>query len=161
MKRTIIFLILGIIILIIGYNLLESFTSWAVPDQLHGEWIGNLKVAVRFNNNGKFTFVTAPDTVNLNLIVKENGDVSGIFGAAAFESCSICKNRGWISKRLNLGTDYIISGNLTGAIFPTDTIVTKRISFPFNMENHIISGSMFQKQGMGVFPMADIRIIKK
>ncbi len=97
----------------------------------------------------------------MKIKIDEKGNVNGSLGTAAFKDCKVTVNRGWFGKQFNTGSDFIIVGNLSGTIFPSDTIMSKTLSFPFNVSsNMVIEGTIFQKQGAGVFPMAYVHVIK-
>ncbi len=51
------------------------------------------------------------------------------------------------SKTFNLATDYTICGKLIGSIFENDSLINKRISIPFNLNENAIIGSLFQLVG--------------
>lgn len=133
-----------------------------VPKSIVGNWTGKQKVIVRFKNSGllSYNFKTSPDSVMLSLTIKEDGNVSGSFGSAFFESCTVDKNRGWVGRKLNIATDYIIRGNLKGTIFASDILVQKEISFPFSVAGNALKGTIFQKQGMDIYPMVNVHLIK-
>jgi hypothetical protein len=54
-----------------------------------------------------------------------------------------------------------MGGNLVGKIFSLDTIVSKEISFPFNMADDYTVGTIIRKPDMGVFLMVDIYFSKQ
>jgi hypothetical protein len=149
------------IITVVTYSCSRSNVNWKVPKSLVGDWSGKQIVSVRYDINHKYVFVKAPDSINLALTIKENSDISGRLGTASFEYCTVKKNRGWLLRKLNMNTDYIITGKLSGAIFPSDTIASKAISFPFNMTNYSIDGSIIMHQGRGIFPLVDVKLVKQ
>ena len=106
-----------------------------------------------------YTFVS--DTAEISLIINDQGKVSGTLGGASFQECSVSKNRNELEKKLNMATDLVIKGKLIGYIFSKDTISEKKISIPFNSENNSATGTIFQKEGLDLFPMADFNLIKK
>jgi hypothetical protein len=158
MKRNYLFLILFTV-----QFLILSCREWTVPEVLIGNWAGQQKATVRYNKDKTrgYQFIKAPDSVQMVLTFAGNGRVSGSFGSARFEGCQVMKNRGWVASKLNIGDDYIITGKLTGPIFPADTLMIKEISLPFDLDNGKLSGGIFQKQGMGVFPMAGVHLVKQ
>ena len=141
--------------------LLISCKAWEVPENLIGKWSSKQLVKVRTKENGKFIFISAPDSVLLQFAINEKGNVIGKLGDAVFENCKVKKNRGEVGKTLNLATDFVIKGNLKGTIFPGDPYVTKEISAPFNIKNNKMDGSFFQMFGMGLYPITGMDAVKQ
>lgn len=149
-------------LLVVGYSVIETFSVWKVPESLTGNWVGKQKVTIRYHNHGKYSFITTPDSVEFILSIKENGNVSGSLGSANFEGCSVFKNRGWVGRKLNIKTDYIITGKLAGVIANVDSLADKKISIPFRLADNTILGSIFHlQQRMDVFPMAHVQLVKQ
>ena len=158
-RKTLLLTIIGVAVLLtVVYSFSESSVNWTAPQTLLGDWSGKQKVTVRYRIDNKYSFVTAPDSVGMAITIKDNGIVSGNFGTATFDNCMVEKNRGWLGRLINIKSDFIITGRLNGGIFPGDTLAYKEISLPFNMTDNVIDGAIFQKQGMGAFPMCNIRI---
>ena len=130
-----------------------------VPAELSGTYSGKERVVIRINNDGQYIF--RQDSVLVSLMIDSAGLVTGMVGEAAFEGCKVVQNRGWFGRQLNIKTEYIIRGMLTGYSFPKDTIVNKRISFPFNTENGILKGSIFMAMPGEDYPLISILRLKK
>jgi hypothetical protein len=77
-----------------------------------------------------------------SLMIDKSGEVIGMVGGAMFEGCSVKQNRGWVGRQLGIKTDFLIQGMLKGNTFEKDTILTKNISIPFNIENGELKGSL-------------------
>lgn len=149
-----------LVLLFIQPNSLSA-ENWSPPASLVGNWSGKHLVVLRTKKDGKFNYIKHPGAVNFSISINQNCKVSGSLGTAVFEDCIIQKNRGWIAKKLNLKTDYVIQGKLVGSIFPEDVIKNKIISMPINIENGRIKGSLFQIEGLiEMFPMVDVSLIK-
>lgn len=144
-----------------AFLLFVSCKQWEVPALLVGKWESKQKVTVRTKEKGKYVFINAPDSILLQFSIDENGNVSGHLGDATLENCKVQKNRGEFGKALNLATDYVIKGNLKGAIFSADPHLTKEISAPFDVKNNKMEGSFFQMFGLDLFPVTGMDASKK
>jgi hypothetical protein len=163
MKRKYIFLIISTaIILSVIVNFIQSALPWTLPQSIVGDWTSKQKVTVRFHDNGKYDFKKTPDSVTVKLAIQKNGIVIGNIGTAVFEDCFVDKNQGWIKKFINFSTDYAINGKIKGNIFPDDTIYIKGIRFPlYIITDSSIDATIFQSNGMDIFPMAYLHLKKK
>ncbi len=123
------------------------------PEHVHGKWTGKQKVTVRFDFKDHFEFLSSPDSLQLVLVLHENGDVTGGLGTATLEGCTLSPNRNKVSSAMNLFSDFVIRGSLKGSLFPGDTIPVKHISIPLNLEVSDFKGTVFQHQGIGAYPM--------
>jgi hypothetical protein len=122
-----------------------------IPAELPGTYTGKERVIVRYNNDGQFFF--REDSVLVSLIIESDGQISGMVGEAAFEKCNVKTNRGWISRQLNIKTDFQISGMLEGYIFSKDTVTNKNVKIPFNLDDGVIKGSIFLMNKGQDFPI--------
>lgn len=154
--------IAGIVLLLLfGYAYSEYGINERIPQSVIGTWTGKHKVTVRIKEEFmKYNFIPSPDSTSLSLTINENGFISGTLGTATFKNCIIKKNRSEISKKLDLYSDYVITGKLSGVIFPTDPVILKEISFPLNLENNCITGCIFQKDGTEIYPMTNVNLTK-
>lgn len=141
---------------------IASCSDWVMPKELAGRWTGNEIITLRFDAKGKpYAFVKSKDSLPVIFIINNDGTVEGTFGNAKLTGCRVNKNRNAIGRALNLATDFVITGNLTGPVFQEDTIVFRNISAPFDMKNNTISGSIFQRDGLDLFPMAGLNLTKE
>lgn len=145
----------------LAYFLFVSCKQWEVPPSLVGNWQSKQKVTVRDKQRGDFVFINAPDSISLQFNIDANGNVSGHLGDAVFENCKVQKNRSESGKRLNLATDYIIKGELKGAIFSSDPHLKKEINAPFDIRNNKMEGSLFQRFGLDLYPITGMDAIRK
>jgi hypothetical protein len=136
-----------------------SCSEWVMPKSLVGTWSATQDVTVRFQS-GIASFRFAKASVQIAMNIQDDGTVKGSIGGANLEGCSVSQNRGWFGRTFNLNTDYIIAGRLTGSIFEQDTLTEKEFSLPFDMKADTVAGTIFQKQGTGVFPMVNIHLTK-
>jgi hypothetical protein len=77
-----------------------------------------------------------------------NGTVEEKAGDGVFKNNRVRQHRGWIGKTLNIMTDYIIEGYITGKINDKDTSVRgeREISIPFNIVDNLLSGFLFLRE---------------
>lgn len=145
----------------ITYLLFISCAPWEVPTHLVGNWQAKQKVTVRQKQNGKFVFIAAPDSIPVKFSIDKDGKVSGQIGNATFENCKVVKNRGDLGRKLNLATDYVIKGELNGAIFEGDPNLKKEISAPFDVNENKMKGSLFQMFGIDLYPMTGMDAMRE
>lgn len=145
----------------LAFTAFVSCKQWEVPAALIGQWESKQKVTVRTKVKGDYVFINAPDSLLLQFAIDEHGNVTGHLGNAVLEDCKVLKNRGDLGKTLHLATDYVIKGELKGAIFPDDPYATKQISAPFDVINNKMNGSLFQMFGLDLFPMTGMDAMKK
>ena len=140
---------------------ISSCSKWIVPEKIAGNWKGEEIVTVRVRIDGEFIFISSKDSIDINLMINPDNVVTGNIGNAILTDAIMDKNRGDLGRKLNLKTDYIITGNLSGEIFEGDTILIKPFSMPFNIEQNCFEGSIFQHTGkMGLYPMFNLVICK-
>jgi len=159
MKRLATSIRFNLIALIITALSLSACNNQNLPDTLAGTYSGNNGIIVRYNKDGQYIFYE--DKVEVSIEISKTQLVTGRVGGAIFEDCKIVKNRGWISRQLNIKTDYLISGRLLGSTFKKDSITDKNISIPFNIENGEIKGSLFLTETGQQFPLISFLKLKK
>ena len=71
-----------------------------------------------------------------------DGRVTGTVGDAKLTEGRFQQNRGWLGRKLNLATDYIITGNLDGYIVAADGITRKRVMIPLNFSSGSFNGGV-------------------
>jgi hypothetical protein len=136
-----------------------SCSEEAIPVPVAGTWSSTQVVSVRLNPPGKpYGFVR--DSVRVSLTIRSDRTVEGSVGHATLEEATITRNRGAVGHTLDLNTDFLITGKLVGNIFPADTLDTKNVTIPFNVENGALAGTIFQNEGMGIFPMVNVRMTR-
>ena len=85
----------------------------------------------------------APQEIETALHVSADGRVTGRIGGAELTNCIVALNRGWFGRRLHLWTDFIIRGQIVGAIVPGSEGGTHPISAPFDFDGTRIGGTLF------------------
>jgi hypothetical protein len=110
------------------------------PPELVGTWACSVEIF------GPFKAETYPskhpdDTQEVTITINADGTVEGKIGNAIFKNASVHKNRGWIGRKLNLKTDFIVSGGtLKGKVTPRDKGTDSKFTIPFNMEEETLKG---------------------
>ena len=133
---------------------------WAVPAPLVGTWSGTQVVSVRIRaGRGPGRFVS--DTVAIALTFGADGRAEGRVGGAMLTDAYVLQNRGAFGRMLHIGTDCRLEGRLQGPLFAADPIPTKDIHAPFGLAGDTLVGSIFQQSGMGVYPMVELRLVRR
>jgi hypothetical protein len=88
-----------------------------------GTWQGSAKIVVNWTKQ-----------TNLPVIVtiSVDGSVTGKVGDAVLEKGVFHRNRSSVGRRLNLATDYIITGQLTGPIITSEGVNRAGVKIPLN-----------------------------
>lgn len=147
--------------LILAVSIIEAAKPVSIPDHLSGKWSGQQNITYRYKQSGSFIFVQAKKPVLLTILIQKDGSVNGSFGNAIFENAKVIKNRGVIGRWLHLATDFAIIGTLNGFISSEDSIPSKSISIPLVIEGTNISGSVFYRKGIDLFPMSGADLVKQ
>ena len=130
--------ITGLIATIVA--LLALGCSWAseslVTSAMTGHWEGNARIVVSWCRQ-----TILPVKVDINA----DGSVNGTIGDALLNEGHFQSNRGWLERKLNLATDYIITGNLEGSIIAAEGIVRKRVMMPLDFKEDSFTGSVNTK----------------
>ena len=136
--RTILLTLLAI--LLPAFTLLASGVP-AVSD-LAGQWQGKSRfTGISYEEATQKTVM--PQDVETVLHISADGKVTGRVGGAELSDCVVKKNRGWLGRLLNIETDFLIRGQIIGAVVPGSESGTHTISAPFNLPDNRIKGSMF------------------
>ncbi len=116
--------------------------AWTPPETLVGTWEGGARVfGVKGAESGK-------DSVRVSITLSADGTVTGKVGNALFHGCRAASNRGWISRALNIRTEYIVhGGTLEGPVVPGDTETSRTFTLPFSFRDGGLKGGMMIKKG--------------
>jgi hypothetical protein len=133
--------------------------GWGGAPLPTGTWGGWHPVSVRLPT-GATSFEFQKDTVEILMTVHPDRSVTGHIGKAKFSGCRVASNRGWFERLLDLNTDYVVLGDLSGAIYPRDRQIGREISIPFSLERDSLMGSVFQVNAAGVYPMVTVRLAR-
>lgn len=102
-------------------------------DAMVGQWEGSARVIVVWCQQ-----TNLPVAVNIGA----DGTVTGKFGAATLTQARLKKNRGWLGRKLNVKTDYIIVGSLQGAIVAREEITRSQVKMPLNFRGGAFVGGL-------------------
>lgn len=135
--KIIVFSIIFIILLIsisVLYNQ-NLIKSWKPTEDLIGTWTGEAGLKGEHSEN----------RVSIQLIISEDGSVTGKIGEAELLGCKVMRNRNRFEKWIGIKNDYIIkNGSLDGSIAKGDTTKKRNISVPFDITDGNITGSLFE-----------------
>ena len=126
-----------------------------VTNALVGHWQGSARIVVDWCKQQRL-----PVAID----IKSDGSVSGQIGDATLKNGRLSRNRGSIGRKLNLATDYIIKGDLTGPIVSTEGISRSSVSIPFDLTNKTLvggvhtSGTKFGGKKGGILSAASLNL---
>ncbi len=117
--------------------LLPVVSLWAsdsiVTPATAGHWEGNARIIVTWCHQ---------TNLPVQLDIGADGSVVGTVGDARLEAGRFQQNRGWVGRKLNLATDYIITGNLSGAIVAAEGIDRSGVMIPLNLSGGNLKGGV-------------------
>ena len=125
--------------------LLPSFTLLAAEttvSDLAGQWHGKSHFTGISYEEATQKKIASQDAETV-FHVSADGKVTGRIGGAELTNCVVAVNRGWFGRQLHLGTDFIIRGQIVGAVVTGSESGTHPINAPFNLAGARISGSLF------------------
>lgn len=94
-----------------------------VTPDMQGKWQGEAKIIVSWCQQ---------DSLKLDINILPSGTVTGTVGDASLQNAYIGLNRGPIGALLNLASDYIIVGDLDGAIVAAEAIERSSVKIPLD-----------------------------
>src|SRR5208282_2602376 len=124
--------LLATLVLMLPVSISCASKSVLTPAQL-GHWEGNGRIIVTWCQQTNLL---------VKLDIQADGSVTGTVGDARLTEGRFLKNRGWLGRMLNIETDYVITGNLDGAIVATEGITRKRVKMPCNFNGRFIKGAV-------------------
>ncbi len=124
----------------------SQMTLWLPQEGITGQWSGENEVSGPFKK-GVSPSEYPEDWVELNLTILPDGTVTGTAGDAQLKNCKVMLNRTAFERKINIKTDYIIRGSLSGGITPDDTAAERTITIPFDHADGKIKGSLFEIEG--------------
>jgi hypothetical protein len=104
-----------------------------IPEAMTGSWKGGAQIIVVWCKQ---------TNLQMQLHIKPDGQVTGRIGDATFRNGQFGKNRGSLGRKLNLKTDYIITGDLEGPIIAAEKISRRSVSIPLNMKDGVFTGGL-------------------
>jgi hypothetical protein len=98
-----------------------------------GHWEGNAKIVVIWCRQ---------PTLRVLVHIEPDGSVSGKVGDAVLAKGRLVRNRGWIGRKLNLKTDFLVTGALNGSIVDAEGIRRPRVNIPLNFTGTTFVGGL-------------------
>jgi hypothetical protein len=74
--------------------------------------------------------------------IHADGSVTGKVGDAKLMEGRFQPNRGWLGRMFNLYSDYIITGNLDGAIVSAEGITRESVNIPLDVDGGAFKGGV-------------------
>ncbi len=104
-----------------------------VTSAMTGHWEGNARIIVSWCH--QTNLLVAVD-------IHADGSVTGKIGDATLVGGRFELNRGWLGRKLNLYSDYLIKGKLNGPIVATEGITRDGIFIPLNFTDGTLVGGI-------------------
>ena len=98
-----------------------------------GNWTGTATIVVNWTKQRQLT---------VDLVIARDGTVTGRVGDATLSAARLLPNRGWLGRTLNLATDWIIAGDLTGDIIAAESVHRTRVKIPLNWRDGRFTGGI-------------------
>jgi hypothetical protein len=92
-----------------------------VSSNMVGHWAGNARIIVVWCQQ---------TNLPVSFQIQPNANVTGTVGDATLTNAQFKANRGWLGRKLNLKTDYIVTGKLSGPIIKNERIARSGVSIP-------------------------------
>jgi hypothetical protein len=108
-------------------------TGSVVTPAMVGHWEGNARIIVSWCHQ---------TNLPVKVEIQADGSVTGTVGDAKITEGRFQENRGWLGRKLNLATDYIIKCNLDGAIVAAEGIKRERVMMPLNFTGGVFKGGV-------------------
>lgn len=135
--------IAGLIAAIIALTAWNLFAAESVvTSAMAGHWEGSARLIVSWCHQPNLT---------VSLDIHADGSVTGKIGDAVLTGGRFKSNRGWLGRKLNLATDYIVTGNLDGAIVAAEGIVRDTIYIPLDLKDNAFVGGINTSGSLCVF----------
>jgi hypothetical protein len=110
-----------------------SVTAEAFAPGTVGQWKGNARIVVVW---------TKQTNLCVTLDIRDDGAVAGKIGDALLTNGRLKKNRGMLGRKLKVKTEYIIVGDLQGALIAAEGITRPHIKMPLNLSNRTLTGGI-------------------
>ena len=104
-----------------------------VTPAMVGHWEGNAQIIVSWCHQTNLT---------VKVDIHADGSVTGTIGDAKLTDGHFLRNRGWLGRKLNLYSDYIIMGGLDGAIVAAEGITRSSVKIPLDFTNGTFVGGV-------------------
>jgi hypothetical protein len=117
-----------------------------VTPAMTGHWEGNSQIIVSWCHQ---------KNLSVAVDIHADGSVTGKIGDATLVGGRFAVNRGWLGRKLNLATDYIITGQLNGPIVAAESIARERVFIPLNLKDNALLGGINTSGSLCVFSSAE------
>lgn len=107
--------------------------STAAPAELQGTWAGDCRVVVDWVER---------ERLDLELSVATDGAVTGRVAEARLADAHLRRNRGSLGRALGWWTDWIVVGELEGALLADEGFVARRVTIPFDLRDGSLAGGL-------------------
>lgn len=152
-------LLVSLLWMLLGSPALQADNPLILPP-LIGHWEGSARIIVDW---------CSQQQMQVSIDVHPDSTVTGKVGDATLVNGRLTNNRGWLGRKLNLATDYIVRGDLTGSLIPAEGITRTAISIPFSFDAAAGSligglhtdGSPFGGKRAGMLSAASLTLIRK
>jgi hypothetical protein len=129
---------IGITMLLLVWAALCSASELPAADEAFapgtvGQWQGQARIIVAWAKQTNLWVA---------LEIRDNGAVTGRIGDALLLNGRLKKNRGEPGRKLKLKTDYIVVGDLKGAIISAEGITRAHVKLPLNLSDGILRGGL-------------------
>jgi hypothetical protein len=124
---------LSVFLAIVLTGLRSRAAESVVTPSMVGHWEGSARIIVSWCHQ-----TNLPVKVDIHA----DGIVTGTVGDAKLMDGRFQQNRGWLARKLNLATEYIITGNLDGAIVAAEGITRERVMMPLNFNDGLFQGGI-------------------
>lgn len=81
-------------------------------------------------------------SLSVKVDIHADGSVSGTVGNAKLTHGHFLRNRGWLFRKLNWATDYVIRGGLDGPIVAAEGIERSSVAIPLNFKDGMFEGGV-------------------
>ena len=127
----------GFVALIAGgisiLGITDATAGSAIKPPMVGTWNGESRIIVDWCKQEKLP---------ISLKIAADGSVTGKIGDATLTDGKLRRNRGTIGRWLKLKTDFILTGNLKGAIVKAEGITRSGVSLPLNFDGKNFTGGL-------------------
>ena len=117
--------------------MLAGLSSWGtenvVTPIMVGHWEGSARIIVSWCHQ---------TNLPVKVDILADGSVTGTVGDAKLTEGRFEHNRGWLGRKLNLATDYVITGHLDGAIVAAEHITREHVMIPLNFTGSSLVGGV-------------------
>jgi len=121
----------GLSLLLLSGGVLEAQAR--ADSTIVGRWVGSGQIAVDW---------TRARTLDLDLRIHSDGQVTGMIGDATLIDGRIRRNGGWFPRLMHIGTEWTVSGLLLGAIVAEEGIQRDRVTVGLNQRGGGLVGGL-------------------